>query len=67
MKVIDDHSIDFDSYLKGPDEGAKVRPASDWLDATLDAFTRPVHAFGAALPWPTTQNSIRLRHGELSI
>ncbi len=67
MKVIDDHSIDFDAYLKGPDEGASVRPASDWLDATLEAFTRPVHAFGAALPWPTTQNSIRLRHGELSI
>ena len=67
MNIIDDHSIDFDSYLKGPDEGAKVRPASDWLDATIEAFSRPVGTFGARLPWPTTQQSIRLRRGEFSV
>jgi len=67
MNVIDDHMIDFDAYLRAPNEGASVRPASDWLDATLEAFTRPVHCTGSALPWFQTHNSIRLRRGELSI
>ena len=67
MNVITDHEIDFDAYLREPDEGAKVRPASDWLDATIEAFSRPVHATGARLPWPKTQNIVRLRRGEFSV
>ena len=67
MEVIIDHDIDFDAYLKGPDEGAKVRPASDWLEATLEAFSRPTHTFGARLPWSKTQNIVRLRRGEFSV
>lgn len=67
MNVIADDMIDFDQYLKGPDEGAKVRPASDWLEATIEAFSRPVGTFGAKLPWSITENTVRLRRGELSI
>jgi twinkle protein len=67
MNVIDDLHIDFDAYLKGPDEGAKVRPASDWLDATIEAFRRPVGMSGAKLPWSKTENIVRLRHGEFSV
>lgn len=67
MKVIIDHDIDFDAYLKGPDEGAKIRPASDWLEATLEAFARPAHTFGAKLPWSKTNNIVRLRRGEFSV
>ena len=67
MNVITDHEIDFDAYLREPDEGAKVRPASDWLDATIEAFSRPVHATGARLPWPKTQNIVRLRRGEFTV
>lgn len=66
MNVIDD-MIDFDAYLKGPDEAARVRPASEWLDATIDAFRRPAHQTGACLPWAKTHNIVRLRRGELSI
>lgn len=66
MKIIDDE-IDFDAFLKGPDEGASVRPASDWLDSVIAAFEQPHHQSGAALPWSKTQNLIRLRRGELSI
>lgn len=66
MNVIDD-TIDFDSWLKGPDENAHVKPASAWLDDVLALFDRPPHQTGARLPWPKTENILRLRRGELSI
>lgn len=66
MNVIDD-SIDFNAYLTGPDEGASVRPAKDWLDDVIEAFERPVHLTGATLPWSNTHSILRLRRGELSI
>lgn len=64
--MIDD-SIDFDAYLKGPDESASVRPASDWLNEVVSAFECPPHLSGATLPWSKTNDIIRLRRGELSI
>ena len=64
MNVIDD-SIDFDAFLQGPDESASIRPASDWLDAVIDAFERPPHQTGATLPWLNTNNIVRIRRGEL--
>jgi len=66
MQVIDD-TIDFDAYLQGPDESASIRPASDWLDAVIDAFERPANQTGATLPWFNTHNIVRLRRGELTI
>ena len=66
MQVIDD-TIDFNAYLAGPDESASVRPASDWLDAVIEIFERPLQQTGATLPWLNTYNVIRLRRGELSI
>ncbi|WP_428827685.1 AAA family ATPase [Azonexus sp. IMCC34842] len=66
MNVIDD-SIDFDAYLRGPDEGAAVRPASDWLHDVVAAFERPHTQTGASLPWSKTREIVRLRRGELSI
>lgn len=67
MNVVSDTDIDFDAYLQGPEEGAKVRPASDWLEATIEAFARPVHLTGCRLPWPKTQTIVRLRRGEFSL
>lgn len=66
MRVIDD-TIDFDAFVKGPDESASVRPASDWLNDVIDAFERPPHLTGATLPWEKTHSIVRLRRGELSI
>lgn len=66
MRVIDDQ-IDFDAYLQGPDESASVRPASDWLDDVIRSFEQPATQTGAMLPWPKTNEIIRLRRGELSI
>lgn len=37
MNTIPD-DIDFDAFLAGPDEGASVRPASDWVDQVISAF-----------------------------
>lgn len=66
MRVIDD-SIDFDAYLKGPDESASVRPASEWLNDVIRSFEQPSVVKGATLPWPKTAANVRLRRGELSI
>lgn len=66
MNVIED-CIDFDAYLKGPDEAASIRSASDWVDEVICAFERPATQTGAALPWSKTNELVRLRRGELSI
>lgn len=66
MRVIDD-LVDFDSYLRGPDESASVRPASDWLNDVVINFEQPTTQTGAELPWNKTRDLIRLRRGELSI
>lgn len=66
MNIIDD-TFDFDAYLHGPDEGASVKPASAWLDLTIEAFESPAHLTGASLPWSKTSEIVRLRQGELTI
>lgn len=66
MNTIPD-DIDFDAYLKGPDESAMVQPASRWLDEVIQSFERPAIQTGAALPWSSTHKIIRLRRGELTI
>ena len=66
MNVIED-TIDFDAYLKGPDESASIRPAAEWVDAVIANFERPQHQAGATLPWLNTYNTVRLRRGELTI
>lgn len=66
MNTIPD-DIDFDAYLKGPDEAAMVRPAANWVDDVIQSFERPHDQHGACLPWAVTHRVIRLRRGELSI
>jgi twinkle protein len=44
-----------------------VQPASRWLEEVIQSFERPAIQTGAALPWSSTHNIIRLRRGELSI
>lgn len=66
MNVIDD-SIDFDAYLKGPDEAASIRPAASWAQEVIASFERPAALTGASLPWSKTHEAVRLRRGELSI
>ncbi len=65
--LVTDDTIDFDAYLKGPDEHANIKPASSWLDAVIEHFSRPQLLTGALLPWQKTENIVRLRRGELSI
>ena len=67
MNVIDEMDIDFDAYLRGPDENSNVRPASSWLDNVLEAFKTPPQLTGCELPWSKTSDLVRLRRGELSI
>lgn len=66
MQVIDD-TIDFDAYLKGPEENPHVKPASSWLNEVIESFRHPTHLTGATLPWFKTESLVRLRRGELTI
>ena len=66
MNTIPD-DIDFDAYLKGPDEAAMVLPASSWIDEVIEEFERPAQLSGSTLPWSSTHRIIRLRRGELTI
>ena len=67
MQVIDD-AIDFDAYLKGTDENAKVRPASEYAEAVIDRIYSPDStASGCSLPWKKADNLIGLRSGEVSL
>lgn len=66
MNTIPD-DIDFEAFLKGPDEAASVRPAGNWVEEVIRSFEQPAHQSGAALPWSRTHGVVRLRRGELTI
>jgi twinkle protein len=67
MLVIED-SIDFDAYLTGGDENAKVRPASEYADAVIERlYSNNPEAIGCRLPWQKTEDLFRIRPGEVTI
>ena len=66
MQVIDD-TIDFSAYIEGPSENANVKPASHWLESVIEELKRPANLRGCSLPWEKTQNTVRIRSGELTI
>lgn len=66
MEVIDD-GIDFDAYLREPDESANVRPASSYLDEVIDRFHNPEAHYGARLPWGRHEFAIQFRPAEVTL
>lgn len=66
MQLIPD-DIDFSAYMEEPEQH-NVRPASDWLDATIAAFYAPPDT--APVPgmlWQKTGTKVRFRAGEVSL
>lgn len=66
MRLVTD-SIDFAAYLDEP-EGHLVRPASDWMGETIEAFYAPDDS--AALPgmlWQKAAGKVKFRPGEVSL
>lgn len=66
MQLIAD-DFDFSAYMEEPEQH-KIRPASNWLDATIAAFHQPDE--GWILPgmlWQKTRDKVRFRPGEVSI
>lgn len=66
MQLIPD-DIDFAAYMD-EQEAHAVRPASDWLQETIDAFYAPSDA--SAVPtmlWEKTREKVRFRPGEVSL
>lgn len=66
MNVLTDDSIDFLAFL-AEQESQFIRPASDWLTATLARMRGEGGSGGDLLPWSKTHNKVALRPGEVSI
>lgn len=66
MELIKD-TIDFSSYMDAP-ERHNVRPASDWLQETINAFYLPVDATPVpTMLWEKTCKKVAFRRGEISL
>jgi twinkle protein len=66
MELIKDN-IDFSAYMEAP-EVHKVRPASDWLQETIDSFHQPIDSKPApTMLWEKTSKKIAFREGEVSM
>jgi len=66
MRLIPD-DIDFAAYMNEPEQH-NIRPASDWLQDTIDAFYAPPSS--AAIPtmlWKKTDGKVKFRPGEVSL
>lgn len=66
MNLIPD-SIDFSAYMQEP-EHHNIRPASDWLQDTINAFHAPAEGGPTArMLWEKTKNFVQFRPGEVSL
>lgn len=66
MKLVED-TIDLDAYLEPASPGENVLPASSFYEQVRDDFLNPIEQAGAVLPWPKTEQLIRLRPAEVSL
>lgn len=66
MQLVPD-TIDFSSYMNEPEQH-NVRPASDWLQDTIDAFYAPADTTPVpTMLWRKTRAKVAFRKGEVSI
>jgi twinkle protein len=66
MQCIPD-TIDFSAYMEETEQH-NVRPASDWLQATIDAFYAPADTTPVAtMLWNKTSQKVKFRPGEVSL
>lgn len=66
MQIVPD-TIDFAAYMHDAEQH-NVRPASDWLQETIDAFYATEN--GPRVPhmlWPKTRDKVKFRPGEVSL
>lgn len=66
MRLIAD-DLDLSEYLKEPEEGHKVRPASEWAQAVIDSFHRPRTAPKVGLGFLKTAGDFECRPAEVSL
>lgn len=66
MQLVKD-SIDFSAYMHEP-EHHNIRPASDWLADTINAFHAPAETGPMArMLWQKTSQHVQFRPGEVSL
>lgn len=66
MNLIPDN-IDFSAYMEEPEQH-DIRPASDWLQDTIDAFYAPPDTTPApTMLWKKTEGKVKFRPGEVSL
>ena len=66
MRLISD-AIDLNDYLREPNPGERVIPASSLYEQVRDEFLMPVGLRGARTPWAKADHLIRFRGGEVSL
>lgn len=66
MQLIAD-TIDYSAYMEETEQH-NVRPASDWLQATIDAFYAPADTTPVpTMLWNKTASKVKFRPGEVSL
>jgi twinkle protein len=66
MQLVRD-DIDFSAYMEEPEQH-NVRPASDWLQDTIDAFYQPADMTPIpTMLWQKTRDKVKFRPGEVSL
>ena len=66
MQLIPD-DIDFAAYMNEPEQH-NIRPASDWLQDTIDAFYAPPNSTPIpTMLWKKTNGKVKFRPGEVSL
>lgn len=66
MRLIDD-SVDLTPYLREPEEGHKVRAASEWAKDVIDVFYRPRTAPKVGLGFQKTWADFEIRPAEVTL
>lgn len=66
--LVKDGEIDWEAWFAAPPEAAYVQPASHWAEQVAERFSSAdAGTDGLRLPWPSTEATVRLRPGELSL
>lgn len=66
MPIVIPDTVDFSSYLEGPEEDAHVRSPLQYAEEVKKLF-RSDEQSGLMLPWQSTQEFLRVRPGEVTI
>lgn len=66
MQLIKD-SLDLSPYMADTEQAHKVEPASNWVQAVIDHFYKPLEAPKTGMGWIKTQRDFEFRDSEVTL